>query len=1118
MLVALVAFPVSRATMQTEDDAPAARTRSKGPKAEFVPGRVLVRFRTGEALAQVSKDNSAVVALRARNGREIPVEVESFQGSELVEGLRIARVAPEDTLRAIEALSARPDVLYAEPDYIRHAEATPNDPSFPSQYALQRISAQAAWDRTTGNNSVVVAVLDGGVDITHPDLQGNIWTNPGEIPNNNLDDDANGFVDDVNGWDFAHGDKTVYDAEEGDDHATHVAGTIGARGNNGTGITGVNWRVSIMSVKVLSPSSGSSSALINGYNYVRVMRERGVNVRVTNNSYGGGGKSQSELAAIKQLNAAGILFVAAAGNDSTDNFSFPHFPSNYDAPNIIAVASSNSTDGLSGFSNFGARAVSMGAPGSSILSTVPTFIAPSGYATYSGTSMAAPHVSGAAALVLSVSPNIPIQNLRGVLAFTGDVLPALEGRTTTGRRLNANAAVASAQENDTTAPAVPSNLQITSQNGRGVTLSWTAPGDDGNSGSASDYDFSFINPTTGARLLLPTTVLPAPAGSAQSATVNLPFRNFSGTIELKTYDNAGNASTVSVPVTVAQNAGTDPYVQSLGAASGLTTGGTSLNLTGDDVFRENHPLPFSFPFFGTNRTSVTVSSNGALYFSRIPQDRDDAGNFVGLDPGSSIEGLNGQTMIAGMWDDLRTDSPGGGVFVVQPDSNRVIFRWQGVTFDTPLGSTTRGENPVNMEIELRSDGTIIMRYGAGQAAPTNTRLFPVVGISGGEPDAYVVASHTSEFSLKNLTNAQTVTFSPRPVVVPNVAPTVSITNPPDGAVLAAPANFTLTAVAADTDGTVTSVDFYSGPALIGTVLSNGTGQFALPLGNVAAQTIVFTAVATDNTGARTTSAPITVFVSGNPIDDAAFFVRQHYLDFFGRQADDSGLAFWTANINSCGLNPQCREVKRIDTSAAFFLSIEFQETGYLVHRFYKAAYGDIPGTPVPLRLAEFLPDTQRIDQGVIIGQPGAEALLESNKAAYANEFVARPRFTAAYPAGMSPAAFVAALNANTGNSLSPTEEATLAAELTAGTKSRAQVLRAVAENAEFTRRERNRAFVLSQYFGYLRRDPDAAPNTDFAGYNFWLGKLNEFGGDFRRAEMVKAFITSGEYRQRFGTP
>ncbi|MET0625203.1 MAG: PQQ-dependent sugar dehydrogenase [Pyrinomonadaceae bacterium] len=253
----------------------------------------------------------------------------------------------------------------------------------------------------------------------------------------------------------------------------------------------------------------------------------------------------------------------------------------------------------------------------------------------------------------------------------------------------------------------------------------------------------------------------------------------------------------------------------------------------------------------------------------------------------------------------------------------------------------------------------------------------------------------------------------------------------------------------------------------------------------------------------------------NPLDRSDFFVRQHYLDFLNREADAEGLAFWVNGIESCGADAGCREVKRIDTSAAFFLSIEFQETGFLAYRLHKAAFGNVGGTPVPLRLADFLRDTQEIGRGVVVGRTGWEAQLEANKRAFVNAFVERAAFTSRYPTGQTPAQFVAALDANAGDVLTPAEEADLAARLSDGRETRASALRRVAEDEDFKRAEFNRAFVLMQYFGYLRRDPDAAPDTDFAGYNFWLGKLDQFGGDFRAAEMVKAFITSNEYRQRF---
>ena len=249
----------------------------------------------------------------------------------------------------------------------------------------------------------------------------------------------------------------------------------------------------------------------------------------------------------------------------------------------------------------------------------------------------------------------------------------------------------------------------------------------------------------------------------------------------------------------------------------------------------------------------------------------------------------------------------------------------------------------------------------------------------------------------------------------------------------------------------------------------------------------------------------------NSIDDTSRFVRQQYLDFLNREPDAAGHAFWTKGIESC-TTQQCVEVRRVDTSAAFFLSIEFQETGFFVYLLNQAAYGTGPR----LRLRDFLVDTQQVGAGVVVLADGWEAKLEANKQAFVRVFVSRPEFGAKYPRASSAEGFLDALNANTGNSLSAAERDKLVGSLKAGTVDRAGVLRAVAENAAFRRREFTRAFVLMQYFGYLRRNPDEAPDSDLAGYNFWLSKLDEFGGDYRRAEMVRAFIQSIEYRRRFG--
>lgn len=261
----------------------------------------------------------------------------------------------------------------------------------------------------------------------------------------------------------------------------------------------------------------------------------------------------------------------------------------------------------------------------------------------------------------------------------------------------------------------------------------------------------------------------------------------------------------------------------------------------------------------------------------------------------------------------------------------------------------------------------------------------------------------------------------------------------------------------------------------------------------------------------------------NRIDDPQFFVMQHYRDFLNREADASGLAFWVNEITSCGTNAQCLEVKRIQVSAAFFLSIEFQETGYLVYKFYKAAYGNLPGAPVPVRFNEFLPDTQQIGQDVEVGIGNWQAKLEANKQAFATAFVARSRFTSAYATSLTPAQFVDRLYANAGVAAPPPAERTAAinefagAGNTADNAARARALRRIAENSTLGQQELNRAFVLMQYFGYMRRNPydPPEPTLDYQGYNFWLGKLNQFNGNYREAEMVKAFLVSGEYRQRF---
>ena len=259
----------------------------------------------------------------------------------------------------------------------------------------------------------------------------------------------------------------------------------------------------------------------------------------------------------------------------------------------------------------------------------------------------------------------------------------------------------------------------------------------------------------------------------------------------------------------------------------------------------------------------------------------------------------------------------------------------------------------------------------------------------------------------------------------------------------------------------------------------------------------------------------------NAIDDPGFFVRQHYFDFLGRDPDADGLRFWVNEITSCGGDQSCVDVKRINDSGAFFVSIEFQETGYLAYRANKAAYGNLPNAPVPIKINEFWDPWNQLRGGVIVNQPGWQQVLENNKQRFFNNFVETSRFNSAYATSLTPAEFVDRLFSNGG--VTPTSGDRQAAinefggaPFASDAFARARALRRVAENPALTTQEFNHAFVLMQYFGYLHRNPNDAPDGNFDGYNFWLRKLDQFNGNFVQAEMVKAFLNSTEYRQRFG--
>ena len=360
-------------------------------------------------------------------------------------GSLLIQTAPTVNYPELKAsLSSLPGFRYLEPDFtISIDSTTPNDPKFPDLFGMNNvglaggipdadIDAAEAWDITIGSRNNVVGVIDSGVDYSHPDLVSNIWRNPGEIAGDGIDNDANGYIDDLHGYDFANGDG---DPMDDNGHGTHVSGTIGATGNNALGVAGVSWQVQIMALKFLGANgSGAISAAVSALNYATMMRNNyGVNIRLTNNSWGGGAFSQAMNDAIVSSGNAGMLFVAASGNSAANTDTTVSYPAGYNLPNVISVAATDQFDALASFSNYGATTVDLAAPGVSIVSTMRN----NAYGSMSGTSMAAPHVSGAAALAWSVDPSASYQKMRDALYAGVDVLPILSGRTVTGGRLNA---------------------------------------------------------------------------------------------------------------------------------------------------------------------------------------------------------------------------------------------------------------------------------------------------------------------------------------------------------------------------------------------------------------------------------------------------------------------------------------------------------------------------------------------------------------------------------------------------------------------------------------------------------------------------------------------------------
>lgn len=684
-------------------DAPLWRSEvpaKKPSKKKISSDRIIIKYKPGRSFSNLSQKADTSKVKKEKEFKQFGISVLKKLDKD------------QDVKEVIKELYETGEIKYAEPDYVVNIDLTPNDPQFGQLWGLLNtgqsggtidadIDASDAWDISTGSSAIVVGVIDTGVDYNHEDLAANMWTNPGEIAGNGIDDDGNGYVDDVYGIDAYNNDSDPFD-DHG--HGTHCSGTIGAVGNNGIGVVGVNWNVKIMALKFLSSGgSGSTSDAIECLNYAVMMRNTyGVDIRLTSNSWGGGGYSQALRDAIEASKDAGMLFVAAAGNSSTDNDSSPHYPSSYDNENLIAVASTDRNDNLSSFSCYGATSVDLGAPGSSVLSTTPG----NTYSTFSGTSMATPHVAGAAALIWARYPSYTYSGVKNLIMNTVDSLSSLSGKVVSGGRLNVYNALSCSPGNPSMTVVSPaSGFSASVDQNTTVSVRLT------DCGSPVTGATVTVNPTNGDSSfnLLDNGVSPdTTANDGKYSGTWTPSRTGAVTLNIEA-TGFGDTLSGSVSGNVIENYAYDDQVTYSWIDAST---GTRISPFYDDDY-ETITIGFNFVFYGNTYSTVKISSNGYLTFGT---DGTDYTN----DPIPSITDPN--DFIAPFWDDLNPYQGGSVYYLLQGTApNRSLtIEWQNVPHYYNTGAVTfevtlyEGSNNIVFQYQDVDFGT--SRYNGGASA------------------------------------------------------------------------------------------------------------------------------------------------------------------------------------------------------------------------------------------------------------------------------------------------------------------------------------------------------------------------------------------------------------------